>query len=77
MGNPVALGMGGNIISEAGLFHALAWCMKKNMGLKIVSHTKLHGARTLPVSTNHSQGPSSCPRAKCTKRLMSALFGSH
>lgn len=77
MGNPVALGMGGKIISEAGLFHVLAWCMEKNMGLKTISHTKPHGARTLPVSTNHSQGPNSWPREKCTKRLMSALFLPH
>lgn len=77
MGNPVALGMGGNIISEAGLFHALARGFEKNIGLKTISHTKLHGARTPPVSTNHSQGPNSWPREKCTKRRMSALSWPH
>lgn len=46
---------------------------KKNMELNTISHSKLQGARTLPVSTNHSQGPNFWPREKCIKRL-SSLF---
>lgn len=64
-------------MSEASLFHALAQCVGRDLGTETGSHTLLHSARTLPVSTNHSQDPNCWPREKCTKTLMSALSEPH
>lgn len=64
-------------MSEADLFHALVWYMEKNLGLITVSRILFHDARTLPVSTKHSQNLNSSLREKCSKKPVSALSWPH
>lgn len=77
MTNPLALEIGSNKMSEADLFHALVWYMGKNLEPMTVSRTLFHDARTLPVSTKHSQNPNSSLREKCSKIPVSALSWPH